>query len=179
MNLSTSIKWGNAEVPILHRYWRGAKKQPYRRTYDLVPGQSWFDAETEVKQWETYAETPDEGDIPIGALISRELRLEGSNDAVFTENVLSSFVLVDSSLVCVEERGTIASILNSVRAANNGSLAGFPDVVGTMPGGRIAFREAKSVRKKDRLAQSQHHMADLLRQLFGERADLAVILWDH
>ena len=185
------IKFGNAQVKLLRRGWKSGKKIPYRMTYALKPGQHWSEAEENSKLSEGYVQTSEGNQIPVGARVARELINKGADKAVFTE--LSGpykCTLVNQCLFCVcistkrktdvgkyEEYKDFVQILDDIRSNNNGSLGGLPDVMAVFPDGRIAFREAKRS-GKDRLQPNQHKMANLLRELFGERLDLGVVEWD-
>ncbi len=172
-----TIMLGGEEVPLLRRDWRSGKRQPLRKTYTLQPGQHWHDAELTPDQWEHYVQVDDQEQIPVGALIARELVNDGASHAVFTE-LWGGCVLVNQDLVCVAAEGKLGQILDEIREANSGNLGGLPDVMAVFPDGRIAFREAKNVAAKDRLGPKQHEMAKLLRQLYGTRLDLAVVEWE-
>jgi hypothetical protein len=163
---------------LIRRPWVSVEKQPYKKTCVLRPGESWFQAPTTDKQWESYARNESGGAVPVGALIAQELSHAGASFAVFTELWGARFVLVGPDLVCSDGTDETKEIIAEIKARNGGSLAGFPDVMGLMPQGRIAFREAKSIANKDRLTKSQHAMADMLRRVFGARLDLAVVVWD-
>ena len=174
-----TAKYGDLEVPVLVRDWTSAPKQPYRKTYRLIPGQHWSEAPISERQWENYALLPDGQAVPVGALIAGELRAEGATSAVFTEMWAGRCVLVGPDLVCVREDGALAELLTKLRAAAGGSLGGLPDAIGLFPDGRVAMREAKNVRARDRIGRKQHRFARLARELLGERFDLAVVEWGH
>src|SRR5512141_1748171 len=85
MTSAKTITFGNTTVPLFQRDWRRARERlPYRKTYRLKPGESWHDAEVTDRQWEHYVHL-EEGAIPVGAMIARELISEGASIAVFTE----------------------------------------------------------------------------------------------
>ena len=182
-------QFGSAPVPVLRREWQRAPLQPYRRTYDLMPGQSWFDAETTDKQREHYALNHDGIAVPVGAMVARELKAEGADEAAFMEiwGGGKKAQLVDEDLVCVaqlvngmidclDSHAETGRLLAPVIGARGG-LAGFPDVIAVFPDGRIALREVKRARK-DAVQETQHAAADRLRELFGRRLDLALVEWD-
>lgn len=169
--------WGSFEVPVLERSWRSGQKSPYRKTYSLKPGQSWFDAPVTQKQWEYYVEGVGDVPIPVGAAIVSELMADGAEQVFFVE-LWSGVVIVDHALSCCDCTGAVASLFDEIRRVNDGKLVGFPDVVAFFPDGRVVLREAKNLAKKDRLGIRQHMMADILRSLLGQRADLAVVHWD-
>src|SRR5207302_1548560 len=137
---------------------------PYRKTYVLKPGENWKEAPITRDQWEYYVALQD-GPIPVGAAIARELIAEGATSAVFTE-MWGGLVLVGADLVCVEENGDISKILGQLRTAMNGKLGGLPDVIACFPDGRIAMREAKhiSAKYKDGLGPKQHALARVAQQ---------------
>jgi len=173
-----TAKFGDTEVPVLERDWTTtAERLPYWKTYGLKPGQHWKDAAITKAQWEYYVLLED-GPVPVGALIARELMAEGATSAVFTE-MWGGLVLVGPDLVCVNENGDIRKVLDELRTATGGSLAGLPDVIACFPDGRIAMREAKhvSTNYKDRLGPKQHAFARVAQRLFGDRLDLAVVEW--
>ena len=173
--------FGTMEVPVLERAWRTtAQKLPYRKTYCLEPGQLWSDAPSTPNQWEYYALSEEDGPVPVGAVIDRELMAEGATSAVFTE-MWGGLVLVGPDLVCVEANEDIRVVLDQLRAAMNGKLGGLPDVIACFSDGRIAMREAKhiSAKYKDSLGPKQHAFARVAETLFGNQLDLAVIEWGH
>src|SRR5205807_3878882 len=138
------------------------------------PGQHWKDAPVTQDQWEYYVQL-DDGPVLGGAVIARELVADGATSAVFTE-MWGGLVLVSPDLVCVNEEGDIQKVLDELRVATGGSLAGLPDVIACFANGRIAMREAKhtSKRYKDRLGPKQHAFARVAQRLFGDKLDLAV-----
>ena len=166
---------------------RTSQNDRIRRTYDLEPGQSWFDAETTANQSERYALDDAGVAVPVGAMIARELKEEGADEAAFVE-LWGGLVIVDQNLVCVShlEDGKVVWAESHVETgkiltrflAERGSFRGFPDVIAVFSDGRIALREAKSVSGKDRLAPNQHDAANALRTMFGQRAELALVEWD-
>jgi hypothetical protein len=179
--------YGSALVPVLRRCWRCAPKQAYRRTYDLNPGQSWFDAGTTDEQGEHYVLDNDGHAVPVGVMVARELKADGASEAAMVE-LWGGAVVVDERPVCVGRRvdGRIEcasshveteSILSRVLEECDGSLGGFPDVVAVYPDGRIALREVKRA-GKDKVQANQDTMADILRELFGKKADLALVEWE-
>ena len=176
MTVPPTMRYGNAEVPVVRRRWQPIQRAPYRKTYSLKPGQMWADAPTTEKQWKCYVAEPDGGYVPVGARIAQELVAEGATQAVFVE-LWGDCVLVDHTLTCVEAQGRILEVLDGVRDRNEGRLRGFPDVIGIFPDGRVALREAKCLDAKDRLSQPQHELADLLRLLLGDDLDLRVVEW--
>ncbi|MBI4782245.1 MAG: hypothetical protein HY785_13140 [Oscillatoriophycideae cyanobacterium NC_groundwater_1537_Pr4_S-0.65um_50_18] len=171
-----TIKYGDAEVPVIERFWKVAERLPYRKTYSLKPGQHWKDAGVTSKQWESYVLLDDGEAIPVGAAIARELLAEGASFAVFTE-LWGGLVLVDSDLVCVREEGQIQELLDILRTDNGGNLGGLPDAIAIFPDGRIAMREAKNIATKDRLSRKQHDFASIAQRLLGDRLNLTVVEW--
>ena len=171
-----TIELGGELVPVVTRDWVSGEREPYRKTYSLKPGQHWLDAEVTPNQWEHYVVTRD-GQIPVGAMIARELIAEGALVAAFTE-IWGRFAMVNEDLICITDDHTLAPIIDEIRESNGG-LAGLPDVIAVLPDGTIAFREAKNIAAKDKLSRSQHDMAMLLRRLYGARLDLAVVQWGH
>ena len=126
---------------------------------------------------EHYVQLDSGEQIPVGALIAAELSGEGAHFSVFTEMWAGKFVMVDEHLKCVEPTVEVEQIISKIKEENDGKLGGFPDAFGIFPDGRIAFREAKNVLAKDRLGQKQHEFSKLIRRLFGEKADIAVVEW--
>lgn len=169
---------GDQDVPVYQFDWKAGERQPYRKTYSLVPGQSWWDAEITDKQFENYAFDDDGNQIPVGALIARQLVKEGAKFAVFTEMWARKFVMVDQDLNCVSPSSQAEEVLVKIKAANDNKLGGFPDVFAIHPDGKLSFREAKSIKAKDRVGPKQHEFANLLRSLFGSKVDLGVVEWD-
>ena len=178
--------FGRASVPVLKREWPGAPCRPYRKAYSLKPGQSWHDAETGGQR--EYCALDCKGNqVPATAMVARELKAEGASEAAFVE-LWSGVTLVDEELICVDHSpcaGQLRSgndhvetkrILSLVEAARGGSLKGFPDVIAVFPDGRIAVREVKRA-GKDKVQEDQHEVADTLRDLFGQRLDLALVEW--
>ena len=172
-----TIKFGDRKVKLFRRGWKSGKKIPYRMTYKLKPGQHWSEADETSKQGEGYVQTPEGNQIPVGARIAQELMDEGAEEAAFVE-LWGGCVLVNHKLKCIPEEGAFGKVLATIRSANSGSLAGLPDVIAAFPNGKITFREAKRS-NKDKLQPNQHKMANLLRELFGERLDLGVVVWDE
>lgn len=176
MNIERTIRYGDANVPVIERFWRTAERLPYRKTYRLKPGQHWKEADVTPSQWEYYV-LLDNGDaVPVGAVIAHELRVKGALSAVFTE-LWGGVVLVNPDLVCVQEDGLIKELLDTIRAETGGRLGGLPDVIAMFPDGRVAMREAKNVEKKDRLRQNQHDFARVAQRLLGNKLDLAIVEW--
>lgn len=179
MTTVRTIKYGDAEVPVIKRSWKVADRLPYRKTYSLKPGQHWKDAAETSAQGEHYVLLDDGEVVPVGAVIARELVEEGASSTVFTE-LWGSLVLVGADLVCVQEEGAIHELLDALRVATGrNSLGGLPDVIAMFPDGRVAMREAKSVATKDRLSANQHNFARVAQQLLDDRLDLAVVEWDR
>jgi Holliday junction resolvase len=85
---------------------------------------------------------------------------------------------MNHDLVRVWCDGELGEVIETIRAANNNSLRGLPDVIAMFPDGRLVCREAKRS-KKDRPSDKQHRMAKVLRQLYGDKLDLAIVEWDH
>lgn len=177
MLIPRTITYGDAEVPIIERFWKLAERLPYRKTYKLQIGEHWTEADVTSKQYESYVMLEDGEVVPVGASIARELISEGALSAVFTE-LWGRLVLVNSDLVCVQEDGQIKEILDAIRAETGGRLGGLPDVIAVFSDGRISMREAK-VTKKDRLQKNQHDLARVVQKLFGNRLDLAVVEWGY
>jgi len=170
------MKYGDREVPVIERFWKVAERLPYRKTYRLKPGQHWKEADVTPDQWEYYVLLNDREAVPVGAVITRELLVEGALSAVFTE-LWGRLVLVSPDLICVREEGLIKELLDVLRTETGGRLGGLPDVIAVFPDGRIAMREAKNAAKKDRLRQNQHDFARVAQKLFGDRLSLAVVEW--
>ena len=176
-NPDDMVFWGSEKVPVLRRQWISAPRLPYRKTYALKPGQSWFEAETTDQQWESYALDATGTPVPVGALIALELKRGGALFAGFTE-IWHGFVIVDHTLRCVKPIGQVALLIEDVKRTNDGRLGGFPDVFAVHHDGSFVFREAKNVSNKDRLNTNQHRMADLLRELLPCGSDFGVVEWD-
>jgi hypothetical protein len=168
--------YGDVAVPIHERPWQAGPLQPYRQTYHLKPGESWHQATTTDDQREHYVQLESGAQIPVGAMIARELMADGASGAYFTE-LWIRFVLMSPDLVCVEPRGEVEQFLLAMRDALGGRLAGLPDALAFFPDGRVVLREAKNVGAKDRLQPTQHEFARVARRLFGQRVDLAVVEW--
>lgn len=177
MSAMKTIAFGKSKVPVVERLWKTGGKVPYKKTYRLKPGDSWFDAEETQDQNEHYVLDETGTQIPVGVQIARDLIHEGASMAVLVEMWAGTVVLLDHSLNCVAHDCEIGSVLKQVREANGGMLGGFPDVAGIFPDGRITLCEAKNMDAKDRLGSKQHEMADLLRELYGERLDLRIVEW--
>lgn len=187
MKAEITTRFGDASVRVFRRDWRRAPVQPYRRTYDLLTGQSWFDANTTDKQSERYALDDAGVAVPVGAMVACELKEEGADEAAFVE-IWGGLVMVDQNLVCVShlKDGKVVWADSHVETgkilarflAERGSFKGFPDVIAVFPDGRIALREVKSVSGKDRLGPNQHDAANALRTMFGRKAELALVEWD-
>lgn len=177
MEMTRTIKYGDAEVPVFERFWIMSERLPYRKTYSLKPGQYWKEADETPNQYESYVLLNNGDAIPVGAVIARELLDEGALSAVFTE-LWGGLVLVNSDLICVQEDGLIKEILDILRSKNDNKLGGLPDVIAVFPDGRIVMREAK-VCKRDRLQRNQHDFARVAMRSFGEKLDLAVVEWGY
>ena len=171
-----TIRYGSQEVKVLERIWEASPRKPYRKTYKLKPGQQWEEAEETEKQWETYVTTANGSYEPVGARVAQELIEEGAESAGFIE-MWCSLVYVNHKLVCEEISGKLEDVLKTVKEANGGSLAGFPDVVGFFEDGRIVMREVKNLDSKDRLGPKQHALADVMLALFGDKLQLQVLEW--
>jgi hypothetical protein len=143
----------------------------------LRPGQHWLEADQTQEQQEYYVQINEKECIPVGAVIAQDLMQEGAIAAAFVELWAGKCVLVDHNLICITGEENLTKILTEIQESNEGSLAGLPDVIALFPNGKISFREAKNIGSKDRLRKNQHQLADLLRDLFGDRLDLAVIEW--
>ena len=174
--MTSTIRWGGLDVPLIRTAWRSRGRQPYWQTYKLKPGQSWRDAPVTPNQTEWYVFDEANGHLPVGALVAGELISAGATEAAFVE-MWGPVAFVSHNLICIPLGSVIGQIFSAAKRANGKSSAGFPDVVGVFPDGKIAFREAKRA-KKDRLRPQQHQMADVLRGLYGARVDFAVIEWD-
>jgi len=170
-----TIRYGSEQVDVLERAWQTGARLPYRKTYVLKPGESWFDADVTPGQWEHYVLREDGVQVPVGAVIAAELKEAGAVQACFVE-LWHGCVLVDESLTCVGVDGPVGRFLERVKAVNDNLLGGLPDVVAVFPDGRVALREAKNRRARDRLGPKQHQMADLLREHFPE-AEMKVVAW--
>ncbi len=177
LQMTSTIRWGRLEVPLIQTAWRSEGRHSYRKTYALQPGQAWRDAPVTPNQLEWYVSDKSRGHVPVGALIADEFASAGAIETAFVE-MWGSVAFVDHNLVCIPSDGPIGQIFIEAKRANGNKGAGFPDVVAVFPDGRIAFREAKNRSKKDRLQPQQHQMADVLRDLYGSRADFAVVEWD-
>lgn len=174
---STTIVLGGEEVPVIGRPWVSAVRMPHKKTYNLLPGQHWSLAEETSDQWEYYVKINNNVHIPVGALIAQDLVDEGAIAAAFTEQWAGKCVLINQNLFCVSGEGGLVQILDNIRHKNNGCLNGLPNVMALFPDGRVLFRETKHVRAKDGLGQKKHDLATLLRQLYGNSLDLAVVEW--
>lgn len=172
-----TILMGKKPVSVLRRDWQSGPREPYRKTYALQPGQHWSEAELTPDQWEHYVARPGKPQVPVGALIAAELIETGAEVAAFIELWGGRCVLVGPDLYCMAPDGPLGAVVEEIQRANDGRLGGLPDVIGVFPDGRVAGREAKNVSAGDRLGAKQHAMADLLRELYGERLDLAVVEW--
>jgi hypothetical protein len=71
-----TIRYGSEQVEVLERDWQTGERLPYRKTYALRPGQSWFDADVTPGQWEHYVLRKDGVQVPVGAVIAAELKEE-------------------------------------------------------------------------------------------------------
>ena len=178
MVVKQTILLGGQEVPVIRKHWVSGNILPYKKTYTLLPGQSWCEAEETSAQSEHYVKTKENKYVPVGALIAEELINEGADIAAFTELWGGKCVLVDHNLVCISDNYRLVQILDYIRQKNNGRLGGLPDVMAVFPDGRIGFREAKNVRAKDTLNKNQHALAKLLRHLYKDKLDIAVVEWD-
>jgi len=168
---------GGYEVPVFRYDWQAGTRQPYKKTYNLLPGQNWRNAETTDDQWEYYVLQDDREQIPVGALIAREMIDDGAIFAVFTEMWASKFVMINHELNAVTAPEEVKSILVEIKKANDGKLSGFPDVFGLYDNGNIVFREAKYIGTKDTLKQNQHEFAKRVKEHFGDRVQFAVVEW--
>lgn len=201
-DLPHEVLYGGVTVPVFRRTWRTTPtKLPYRKTYDLKPGQHWKDIGETTKQWEYYVVLehdpsvpevehpaiiyPEDRQfglsvIPAGAAIAREFSSDGAKFVCFTELWAGKRVLVGPDLVCLPETGEIAQLLDDLRSATNRRmLGGLPDAIALFSDGRVAMRDAKHVSKKykDQLGMKQHSFASAARQLLGARFDLGVVEW--
>ncbi len=177
------IKFGSGSVPVYRGDWRPAPeelyRQSYRKTYNLKPGQSWFDLpiETGGKQREVYAIDDLGRAVPVDAMAASELKMNGATDVAFVELYGGRPVLVDENLVGISPAADtrLGKIINQVKE-ERGRLSGFPDVLALFPDEHIIFREIKR-HKKDSITRDQHEVANLLRKIFDSRADLAIVEW--
>jgi hypothetical protein len=173
-----TIKYGDEEVPLLRRPWPRRKSMtPYFRTDLLAVGDNWKNAPIKGKFTENYVQL-DGGTFPVGVLIARDLLDEGAIVAVCTDLTGGELRLLDTDLFCIALSDVLYEIIDRLRAANSGRLAGLPDAVALFPDKRIALREAK-VAKKDRLSPNQHEFARNARLTLGKRLDLAVVEWGY
>ena len=173
-----TICFGSERVPLYRATWKRAPDQPYRRTYDMQPGDRWFEMPTSKEQKEIYALDESCSTVPIGAMVARHLKREGG-ETVFVELWKGTVVLVDENLICVAPAESAAGPILQRYKERSGKrgAGGFPDVVAVFPDSRIAFREIKK-KKKDRVSRDQHKAADILRGMYGSRADLAIVEWE-
>ena len=170
------MRWGDDHVPVLQRSWTAADNVfLYRKTYALRPGQHWRDAPVSETQYEHLVST-DDGPLPVGVVISRELIDTGASWAVMVE-LWGRTTLVNHNAECVELSGEVGELLAQMRAANNDRWGGFADVVG-LRGDNIVLREAKVGGGRDRLRPNQHDFMRAMRRRFGDRVDAAIIEWD-
>lgn len=176
VRMQRTMVLGDVAVPVYQRPWRAGPRQPYRKTYSLKPGDSWLDAAVTNDQWEHYVLLENGEQVPVGAMICRELVDAGASSAYFTE-IWGGLVLVGPDLICAKLKGEPERFVSTMRIGLGGSIAGLPDVLGFFPDGRIVFREAKNVAARDRLQPSQHNFARVARTLFGTKVDMAIIEW--
>lgn len=176
--MTKTTNYGGKQVDVLVRDWISGGRVPYKKTYKLKPGESWFEAEETEKQWESYVLLSDGVQVPAGAVIARELKAAGAIEAGFLELWGSGHVIVNENLVCVTHSGAIGDFLEEVKALNNGKLGGFPDAIGLFGDGTIALREAKNLKNKDSLQPNQHELAALLFKAYPGNIDLKVVAWD-
>lgn len=177
-SVTRTITYGDEQVPLLIRDWkRRASMTPYHRIEKMEPGHNWRQMTEPCKYTEHYVQLAD-GPIPVGVMIARELCAQGAICAVCTDVTFGRLRLVDTDLICIEAVSPMSDLLESLRAANNGSLRGLPDAVGIFPHGKVVMREAK-VAKKDYLSKTQHSFAPIARRLLGDDLDLAVIEWGY
>ena len=180
-----TARFGRGCVPVLHRDWPCAPAPPYRKTYSLKPGESWFDAATTDKMREHYVRDHTGIVVPVGAVVARELKAEGADEAVFVEiwGGGRKVERVNQDLICVarivggmtdsvEHGAETVRILTRVDD-RRGHFRGVPDVIAVCPDGRIAAREIKRA-GKDALQPNPHDVADTLCALFGGKLDLAL-----
>jgi len=167
--------WGGRSVPVLERDWQRSERLPYRRTYDLKPGQAWATAEVSEDQFEAYALWQG-NPVPVGALIARDLMECGASWACFTELWAGRLVIVDHELKCIGRSGAEGSVLDRLISIV-GRRGGLPDVVGQFPDGRIILREAKCRSTKDRVSSSQQRFLAALWEAIPDELDVAVVEW--
>ena len=170
-----TILYGDREVPLHRRDWVAGPQIPYRKTYALKPGQSWWEAGETPHQSERYVLQDDGTQIPVGALIAHEFIAQGADCAFFTE-LWHGVVFLTPDLLCVEPPPRIQSFLAAMKEAL-GSLRGLPDALGCFPDGRIRLHEAKNAGARDRLQPSQHRFAIVAHSLFGEQVEFGVTEW--
>ena len=99
-NTEKIIRFGSGSVPVYRGDWKPAPKQPYRKTYALKPGQSWFDIKRSGNQIETYAIDKLGRAVPVDAMVAKKLKSNGVTDVAFVE-LWTGVVLVDENLVCI------------------------------------------------------------------------------
>lgn len=170
------MRWGDEDVAVETKPWRAASDvNGYRQTYKLMPGDRWIDAPLGEGQYENLVAT-DDGPLPVGLAIARELVNAGASWAVMVE-LWGGLVLVNHEGVCVPLDGEVGQLLTVMRRANGGRWGGFADVVG-LRGHRVIVREAKVAGGRDRLRPNQHQFLRAMRQHFGSDLDAAVVQWD-
>jgi hypothetical protein len=157
-----TITYGDAQVPLLMRPWKWLNGErngvPYHRIQIMKPRQCWSDmTDANCKYTKHYVELNGKP-FPVGVIIARELQDEGALVAVCTDLTLGRLRFINTELICVEPKPPLPQLLEELRAAHGGSLAGLPDAIGIFRDGRVALREAK-VAKKDRLNENQHAFA--------------------
>ena len=140
------------------------------------------------EQREQYVLDQDGTAVPVGAMVARELKASGADEAAFVElwGGERNAVLVDQDLFCVARllAGRLDCLASHVETGNVltcvleacGRVGGFPDVIAVFPDGRLALREVKRA-GKDSVNGNQHEVADTLRELFGGRLELALVEW--
>ena len=124
--MNRTVLYGDVAVPIHERPWQSGPRQPYRQTYHLQPGESWLQATTSSGQWEHYVQLASGEQLPVGAVIARELMAEGALAAYFTELWIGRCVLVGPDLMCVKPQGAAERFLAEMRGARAAKSTGCP-----------------------------------------------------
>lgn len=160
--MQRTIVLGDVAVPVYQGPWRAGPRQPYRKTYSLKPGDRWLYAAVTNAQWEHYVLLENGEQVPVGAMICRELIDAGASSAYFTE-IWGGLVLVGPDLICAKLGGEPERFVSTMRSGMRGRIAGLPDVLGFFPEGG-----SYSVRQKTSLPEIVFSQANTtLRELFG------------
>lgn len=173
------MQYGSQEVvEELRPQWEPRFACPYRYFHKLKPEQSWFDLPEAdpQKASQTFVVQVDSPPIPPDINAARELLEAGAATAYAIDLWAGGAALMDASLHGVPASADIRVLLQLFHHANGDSYGGFPDVAAFWPDGTISLRELK-LHRKDRLSDKQHHAADVLRGLVGNKLDLKVITW--